>query len=143
MKEELVSIIVPVYNSEKFIQETINTVLNQTYKNWELILIDDCSTDQSKKILDENAQKDKRIIVLKNKENSKTAITRNNGIKHAKGKYICFIDADDLWEKDKIEKQVLFMEKKKCEFSFTGYVFANQDGKPDREKSVCSRNNNI
>ena len=93
--KELVSIIVPVYNAEKFIDETINTVLNQTYKNWELLLINDCSTDNSVKLI-QKYLKDERIKLINNKENSRAAITRNNGIKKAKGRYICFLDADDL-----------------------------------------------
>ena len=94
--EPLVSIITPVYNSEEFLEETILSVLNQTYENWELILIDDCSKDDSYKIIDKYLRKDKRIKYLKNKKNSGSAITRNNGINISKGKYIAFLDSDDL-----------------------------------------------
>ena len=130
--KDLVSIIVPVYNAEKFIDETINTVLNQTYTNWELLLVNDCSTDNSIDII--KKFKDKRIKLINNKVNSKAAISRNNGIKKAKGRYICFLDADDLWDKEKLEKQVKFMNEKDCAFSFTGYEFADENGKPNGKK---------
>ena len=131
--KDLISIIVPVYNAEKFIDETINTVLNQTYTNWELILVNDCSTDNSEKLI-QKYLKDNRIKLINNKTNSKAAISRNNGIKKAKGRYICFLDADDLWNKEKLKKQVKFMNEKDCAFSFTGYEFANENGKPNGKK---------
>lgn len=109
--EPLVSIITPVYNAEEFLEETILSVLDQTYENWELILIDDCSKHDSYKIIDKYLRKDKRIKYLKNKKNSGPAITRNNGINISKGKYIAFLDSDDLWYKDKLKNQINFMEK--------------------------------
>ncbi len=132
MKKELISIIVPVYNAEKFISETINTVLKQTYKNWELILINDCSKDNSIKII--KTYKDDRIKLVNNDKNCGAALTRNNGIKEAKGRYICFLDADDLWDKEKLEKQLRFMKKFDCAFSFTGYEFADESGTPNGKK---------
>lgn len=134
MKEELVSIIVPVYNAEKFLNDTINTVLKQTYENWELILVNDCSKDNSVKIIKEYQKNDKRIKLVNNKENSGAAISRNNGIDKSKGKYLCFLDADDLWDKNKLKKQIKFMKKLDCEFSFTGYEFADEKGKPNGTK---------
>lgn len=130
--KELVSIIVPVYNAEKFIDETINTVLNQSYQDFELILVNDCSKDDSIKLI--KKYKDKRIKLLNNESNSGAATSRNNGIKEAKGKYICFLDADDLWDDKKLEKQVKFMQEKDCEFSFTGYEFADSNGIPNGKK---------
>ncbi|MBQ9023909.1 MAG: glycosyltransferase family 2 protein [Bacilli bacterium] len=132
MMEDLISIITPVYNAEKFLSDTINTVLNQSYTNLELILVDDCSYDNSINVI--KNIKDKRIKLIKNKINSKAAITRNNGIKKAKGRYICFLDADDLWDKEKLEKQVKFMKEKNCAFSFTGYEFADEKGRPNGKK---------
>lgn len=124
--EDLVSIIVPVYNAEEFINDTIKTVQDQTYKNWELIMIDDCSTDRStEQIL---KYKSDKIKLIKLKKNSGAAICRNTGIKEAKGRYIAFLDADDLWKKEKLEVQLKFMKDKKCAFSFTGYEFADKDG---------------
>lgn len=124
--EDLVSIIVPVYNAEEFINDTIKTVQDQTYKNWELIMIDDCSTDRStEQIL---KYKSDKIKLIKLKKNSGAAICRNTGMKEAKGRYIAFLDADDLWKKEKLEVQLEFMKDKKCAFSFTGYEFADKDG---------------
>ena len=130
----LVSIIVPVYNAERFIKDTIKTVMNQTYENWELLLVDDCSTDKSAKIIKDYQQKDKRIKLFLNSKNSGAAISRNKGIEESRGRYIAFLDADDLWEPKKLKKQVAFMQEKDCAFSFTGYEFANSDGKPNGKK---------
>jgi len=130
----LVSIIVPVYNSEKFIYDTIKTVTDQTYENWELLLVDDYSTDKSAEIIKEYQQKDKRIKLFFNSKNSGPAISRNKGIEESRGRYIAFLDADDLWEPKKLEKQVAFMQEKDCPFSFTGYEFADKNGKPNGKK---------
>lgn len=130
----LVSIIVPVYNAGRFIDETIQTVLDQTYTNWELLLVDDKSTDDSVKLIKPYASKDERIKLLSNKQNSGAAISRNKGIDAAKGRYIALLDADDLWAPTKLEKQVTFMQEKDCAFSFTGYEFADATGKPNGKK---------
>lgn len=127
-KENLISIIIPVYNAEKFIEDTINTVLHQTYKNWELILINDKSTDKSVDIIEKYLQKDERIKLINLEMNSGVAMARNTGIDNATGGYIAFLDADDLWEKEKLNKQINFMKQKKCEFCFTGYEFADENG---------------
>lgn len=129
MEESLVSIIVPVYNAEKFIKDTIQTVKNQTYQNWELILVDDFSTDNSVDIINKNIEE--RIKLVKLEKNSGAAICRNKGVEKAKGRYIAFLDSDDLWRKEKLEKQLEFMREKKCSFSFSGYEFANSEGKPN------------
>lgn len=131
--KDLVSIIIPVYNAERFIDETINTVLDQTYTNWELLLVNDCSTDNSVKLI-QKYLKDERIKLINNKVNSKAAISRNNGINETRGRYICFLDADDLWDKEKLEKQVKFIKEKNCAFTFTGYEFADENGKPNGKK---------
>lgn len=128
MEKDLISIVVPVYNAEKFLTDTINTVLSQTYENWELIFVDDKSNDKSKEIISEYLNKNKKIKLIENKENSGAAVSRNNGIKEAKGNYIAFLDADDLWKKEKLEKQLKFMKERNCAFSFTGYEFANENG---------------
>lgn len=124
----MVSIIVPVYNAEKFIRETIQTVLNQTYKNWELLVVNDCSTDNSKKIIEEYEKKDKRIHMIELEHNSGAAIARNTGIENSKGRYIAFLDADDLWDKRKLEKQLKFIKENNYEFTYTGYEFADENG---------------
>ena len=122
----LVSIIVPVYNAEKWIEDTILSVKSQTYKEWELILVDDGSTDSSASIIKEYVCD--RIKYIKEGKNNKAAITRNLGIREANGRYIAFIDADDLWLNDKLEKQLAFIERTGAAFSFTGYEFADASG---------------
>ena len=132
--DELVSIVIPVHNAEKYINETINSVINQTYQNWELILVDDCSTDKSIKIINNIIKKNKKIKLIKLKKNSGAAVARNTGIDEAKGKYICFLDADDIWDKEKIEKQIKFITKNNYAFIFTGYEFMSEDGIPNGKK---------
>ncbi|MCG3714138.1 glycosyltransferase [Arcobacter lacus] len=107
---ELVSIITPLYNSEKYILDTIDSVLKQTYKKWEMIIIDDASPDNSNKLVEEYLRKDNRIKLIKLVKNVGPAKARNEGIKQAKGKYIAFLDSDDIWLPKKLEKQVKFME---------------------------------
>lgn len=132
MSEELVSIVVPVYNAAKFISDMVLSVKSQTYTNWELILVDDGSTDDSLRIMKEMAQeinKDTgKIHVIESNCKLRAAGARNLGVKEAHGRYIAFLDADDLWFSDKLEKQLALMEEKDCAFSFTGYEFADEDG---------------
>ncbi len=135
VENPLISIVVPVFNAEKYLAETIQTILNQTYKNWELLLVNDYSTDNSKSIA-KPYLKDKRISWVDLEKNSGAAISRNKGIELARGEYIAFIDADDLWKKDKLEKQLLFMQKNNCAFSFTSYEFADENGKPNGKKAI-------
>lgn len=101
----LFSIVMPAYNAEKTIQEAIDSVFAQTLKNYELIIVNDCSYDSTQKIIEKNASRDKRISVLKNKENLGVARSRNKALKIAKGRYIAFLDSDDLWMPNKLEKQ--------------------------------------
>lgn len=132
MKKDLISIVTPVYNAAKFLDDTINSVLNQTYENFELLLVNDCSTDNSVEII--KKYNDKRIRLINNEVNSGAATSRNNGIKEAHGKYLCFLDADDLWSAVKLEKQLNFMKENDCAFSFTGYEFADEMGRPNGKK---------
>lgn len=111
IKLPLVSIIMPVYNAESFLTESINSILKQTYTNFEFIIVDDCSTDDSFEVI--GSFKDKRIIVFKNKKNSGISESLNLGIKNAKGKYIARMDADDISHPSRIEKQISFLEKNK------------------------------
>lgn len=129
--DKLVSIIIPVYNASRFLEETINSIQEQTYSNWEAIFIDDCSSDNSYNLIKKYQKEDKRIKLIKNKTNSGAAVSRNNGINHAEGDYLCFLDADDKWHPKKIEKQINFMQELNCEFSFTGYQFANEKCNPN------------
>lgn len=129
MEDKLVSIIVPVYNAGAFLRDTIKTVLKQTYTDWELLLINDCSTDNSYEIYSE--YDDNRIIWIDLERNSGAALARNTGINNCRGDYICFLDSDDLWEVTKLEKQIDFMTNSNCDFSYTGYEFADENGYPN------------
>lgn len=112
MQYDIVSIIMPCYNGEKYIEETIGSVLAQTYKNWELIVIDDGSKDASAQIVKELAKKDSRIKLLQ-QSNAGSAAARNNGIRNAKGRYIALLDSDDLWHCNFLSEQLQFMKEKK------------------------------
>ena len=125
---ELVSIITPSFNSEKFIAETIQSVQNQTYHNWEMIIVDDCSTDKTVSIAEYNADNDNRIKVYKLDKNSGTGIARNTGLEKALGKYIAFLDADDLWKPNKLEIQVNFLRNNNLPFTFSFYDCINEQG---------------
>lgn len=116
---DLVSIIMPSYNTAPFIQKTIQSVFGQTYTNWELIIVDDCSTDNTDEILAEI--QDKRIRVYKNERNFGAAVSRNKALREATGRWIAFLDSDDLWKPEKLEKQIRFMEKNGYGFSYTNY----------------------
>ncbi len=116
---DLVSIIMPSYNTAEYIKESIQSVINQSYTNWELIIVDDCSTDNTDDIV--NSIDDERIIYLKNEKNSGAAVSRNKALRMAKGKWIAFLDSDDLWYSQKLEKQIKFMEENNYHFSYTEY----------------------
>lgn len=121
MKENLVSVIMPTYNCGKFIEETIKSVVNQTYKNWELIIIDDCSKDNTEDIVNRYAKCDNRIRYHKLETNQGAAVARTRAMKMAIGSYMAFLDSDDLWKNDKLEKQINFMEKNSYSFTCTAY----------------------
>jgi teichuronic acid biosynthesis glycosyltransferase TuaG len=115
MVDGLVSIIMPSWNTGRFIAESIQSVLNQTYQDWELLIVDDCSTDNTDEIV--AGFNDKRIRYFKNEKNSGAAITRNRAIREARGEWIAFLDSDDLWSPEKLAKQLNFMNEH-------GYVFS-------------------
>ena len=119
--QEIVSIIMPSYNTAQFIAESIRSVQAQTYPHWELIIVDDCSTDQTDEVV-EKFLSDSRIRYLKNERNSGAAISRNRAISEAKGKWIAFLDSDDLWHPKKLEKQIAFMKENGFTFSYTQYA---------------------
>lgn len=121
MKEKLVSVIMPTYNCGKFIEETIKSVANQTYKNWELIIVDDCSKDSTEDIINRYAECDNRIIYHKLETNQGAAVARTKAMEMARGSYMAFLDSDDLWKNDKLEKQINFMEKNSYSFTCTAY----------------------
>ncbi len=122
----LVSIITPSYDCADFIGETIDSILSQTYTNWELLITDDCSTDKSRDIIREYADNDSRIKLLKLEKNSGAGVARNNSIKEAKGRFIAFCDSDDRWFPDKLEKQLAFMAAKDCQMSHTSYLTCDE-----------------
>ena len=122
----LVSIITPVYNSADYIMEAILSVKSQTYPNWELLIVDDCSVDETARIIQNYAADDKRIRYFKLAQNSGPGIARNKGIREARGKYIAFLDSDDKWMFDKLSTQIPIMEEKRYDFTYTDYLIVDQ-----------------
>ena len=119
--DDLVSIITPAYNAAAYIAETIESVLAQTYTNWEMLIVNDCSKDNTVEIVQSYAAKDKHIKLINLKQNSGAAAARNTAIKNAKGRYIAFLDSDDLWKKEKLQKQIEFMQQNGYAFTYTSY----------------------
>lgn len=126
--DNLVSVIMPSWNTAGYIAESIYSVLNQTHKNLELIIVDDCSTDNTDEVV--ASFDDDRIRYFKNEKNSGAALTRNRAMREAKGKWIAFLDSDDLWEPEKLEKQIAFMEKNGYDFSYHDYEKIDEESKP-------------
>ena len=127
----MVSIVIPVYNVEKFIVETLESVRSQTETDWELLPVLDGCTDRTPDILREYCRNvaDERIRIIEQPRNMGAAEARNRGVLEARGRYIAYLDSDDLWRKDKLEKQLAFMKEKEAAFSFTGYEFADEKAK--------------
>ena len=128
MEERKISIIVPVYNGAQFLEETVASVRRQTWQNWELLLVDDCSKDQSYEIMKRLAAEDPRIVPLRQEQNGGAARARNRGVMEASGRYIAFLDADDLWMPDKLSHEMAFMDRAGAGFVFSGYEFADEKG---------------
>lgn len=126
----LVSVIMPSYNTAEYISESIASVRKQTYTDWELIIVDDCSADNTDEIV-KPFLSDKRIKYIKNETNSGAAVSRNRALREAKGKWIAFLDSDDLWLPVKLEKQIAFMKKNDYHFSYTNYVEINEASIPN------------
>lgn len=127
---ELVSIIMPSYNTGRFIKETIESVLAQSYPDWELIIVDDCSTDNTDEVVNEFLW-DERIRYIKNNRNSGAAVSRNRALREAKGKWIAFLDSDDLWQPEKLQRQIAFMKENGYHFSYTNYIEIDEESKPN------------
>ena len=123
---DLVSIIMPSYNTAPYIAESIQSVIDQTYKDWELIIVDDCSTDNTDEVLE--YIKDSRIRYFKNDKNLGAAVSRNKALREARGQWIAYLDSDDLWMPEKLEKQIRFMEANGYAFSYTNYEEIDVDG---------------
>lgn len=129
MVDGLVSIIMPSWNTAKFIVESIQCVIDQTYKNWELLIVDDCSTDNTDEVV-KPFLGDKRIKYFKNEENLGAALTRNRAMREAHGEWIAFLDSDDLWMPGKLERQITFMRENSYTLSFTEYEKIDENSKP-------------
>lgn len=128
-ESNLVSIITPSYNCERYIEETIESVVQQTYKNWELIIVDDCSLDYTCKIVERYSIDDKRIKLIKLNTNSGASKARNVALTNAKGRFIAYLDSDDLWYPEKLEVQINFMLENNYAFSCTSYEVIDNHGK--------------
>ena len=125
--QPLITIIIPLYNAEKYITETIESVINQTYQNWEMLIVDDCSTDGCRTIVKGFGNKDNRIKLIESKLNfGGPARPRNVGLDNAKGEYIAFLDADDVWLPNKLEEQLTFMAKNNLNFSSTSANYIDE-----------------
>lgn len=128
MVDGLVSIIMPSWNTAKWIAESIQSIINQTYTNWELIIVDDCSSDNTDEVVE--SFHDNRIRYLKNEKNSGAALTRNRAIREANGEWIAFLDSDDLWKPEKLENQIKFMVDNDYTFSYHEYEKIDEESQP-------------
>lgn len=128
IKKNMVSIITPAYNASKFISQTIESVIKQRYTNWEMIIIDDGSKDNTVEILEEYSKKDKRIKYFLQK-NAGSGAARNNGIRRAEGNFICLLDADDTWNEDFLEEQIKLIKEKDATLVFSSHTRINEEGK--------------
>lgn len=137
----LVSIILPYLNKEKYIKETIRSLLNQTYQNFEIIIVDDEISDESNSILTKIKELDRRIFILKNLKNLGAGYSRNKAIKFSKGDFLAFCDCDDLWDKNKLSKQLQFMKKLNIDACYTSYKVINYHGKIIGERKAKSKLN--
>ena len=138
--QPLVSVIMPCYNMEKYIAATIESVQRQTYPHWELLIVDDTSTDRTADIVRSHQIQDDRIHFVVKPKHSGIADTRNQCISMAKGRFLAFLDADDLWHPEKLEQQLQFMTERKIGFSYSSYDCVDEEGKP-LEKRVNSAGN--
>lgn len=125
---EIVSVIIPVYNSGRYITETIESALNQTYNNIEIVLVDDCSKDNSREIIERFMNMHSNIVYHLQEKNGGAALARNKALDLAKGRYVAFLDSDDLWYPEKIEKQLQLMQNKKIAFCYTAYEMVDGQG---------------
>ncbi len=127
-EKDLISVIIPVYNAERFLETTVLSVLNQTYSNLEVLLIDDCSKDGSLKIAKHFAEKDSRVTVIPLEKNAGVAHARNVGIRQAKGSYIALLDSDDVWTKEKLTRQIALLREKDAQIAYCSYDFIDEQG---------------
>ncbi|GAA0714323.1 glycosyltransferase family 2 protein [Aquimarina litoralis] len=127
-----VTIITPSYNSAEYISETIDSVIKQTYENWEMLIVDDCSKDDSVAIINDYCLLDNRVRLIQLEKNGGAAVARNRAIKEAQGRFLAFLDSDDQWHPKKLEKQVGMMVNKNIPFTFTSYQLVSEEGELGR-----------
>ena len=137
-QEVIVSVVMPAHNSARYIEKSIASVLNQSFRDLELIIVDDSSTDNTLEILERIAYNDNRVIILKNFINLGCAISRNKALLECKGRYIAFCDSDDIWEYEKLEKQIKYLKKNNFDMVFTAYEMINRDDKHIKFRNVPS-----
>lgn len=130
LKNGLVSVVMPVYNCADCITETVRSLQAQTYENWELVAVDDCSTDNSAEVVKALAAEDGRIRYLRLEQNSGAAVARTMAMENAEGEFIAFLDSDDLWHPEKLEKQITFMKENDYAFTCTSYEHIDENGAP-------------
>lgn len=126
----MISVVMPAYNAERTIREAIDSILTQSYRDLELIVVNDCSQDGTKGIIEEYVRADERVRLINNEVNSGVSVSRNKAVAAAKGEYIAFLDSDDIWKQGKLEKQLKVMEDNNAVLSYTSSAFIDQDGKP-------------
>lgn len=136
IEEELCSVVMPAYNSEKYIAEAIESVIKQTYKNWELIIVNDASKDATEEIVKIYQEKDRRIKLISLTENQGVANARNTAIQNAKGRYIAFLDADDYWNKEKLQKQIQILQTSNADITYTAYLMIDEVGQTIKKRNV-------
>ncbi|MCA1048631.1 glycosyltransferase family 2 protein [Priestia aryabhattai] len=125
---ELVSIVTPMFNSEKYIRDAINSVINQEYQNWEMIIVDDASKDESQEIVRKFVLEDKRIKLITQEKNSGVVAARNRGISESQGRYLAFLDSDDMWHPKKLSMQIELMNRQDVAFCFSSYEIMQDNG---------------
>lgn len=128
MRDGLVSIITPTFNSANFVEETIKSVLSQTYPNWEMIIVDDCSCDNTEEVVSQYVREDKRIKYIRLEKNSGAAVARNKAMREAEGEYMAFLDSDDMWTAEKLSEQLSYMQENSIYFSCTDYEQISESG---------------
>ncbi|MBR6568072.1 MAG: glycosyltransferase [Clostridia bacterium] len=141
--DPLVSVIIPVHNGERYIEKSVRSVMAQTYGNWELLVIDDFSTDSTSDIVGALCEEDKRVSYIKNTENIGTAKTRNRGLELSKGDCVAFLDADDVWKPEKLETQLRKMESEKADLVYSSYEIVNENGEAIKAPYLVSETVNF
>ena len=138
----LISVVMPNYNGHRFVEQAIDSVLSQTYQNFELLIVDDCSEDDSLQLIKRKTQSDSRIRVIALEDNAGVANARNVGIKEAKGEYIALLDNDDLWTKDKLERQLAIAEKG-ADIVYCSYDFIDEQNSPIKKPFIVPQQTNF